>query len=149
MKLLALSIGPADNPQKYVIGAPPQLPTGGLTDTILPMIGNIVSILLVVVAIVSLFSIIASGIQWSSSGGDEKALEKAKGRLKYSIIGLIVALISFGIIQFIAGFFGVSSPFPHPVKACVQNDHACSQNSDCCSNNCIPRSGAPGIMMCN
>lgn len=106
MKLLTLSVG------QYTIGAPAQLPKGGFSDTILPMAGNLVSILLAVVAIISIFSIIASGIQWSSSGGDEKAVEKAKGRLKYSIIGLIVALLSFFIIQFIANFFGVSSPFP-------------------------------------
>lgn len=149
MKLLAFSIGPADNPNKYPVGAPPQLPQGGFEDKILPLIGNAIEILLVVVAVVSLFSIIVSGIQWSTSGGDEKAVEKAKGRLKYSVIGLIVALLSFFIIQFIASFFGISSTFPAPVKSCVQNNHACSQNSDCCSSNCIPRPGAPGIKMCN
>lgn len=105
-ELIALGVG------NVTITGAPQMPTGGV-DTIFAIIGNLISLLLVIVAVASLFSIIFSGIQWTTSGGDEKNIEKARGRLKYSLIGLIVALLSFFIIQFIGSFFGISTPFPN------------------------------------
>lgn len=103
--LIALNIGTGASP--ISIQAPPVLPTGDILGTILT---NAVTILIVVAIALSLFFIIVSGIKWTTSGGDEKQVEAARSRLKYAVLGLIVALSSFFIIQFIAKFFGVSSP---------------------------------------
>jgi len=146
-KLLALSVG------DYNIGAPPQMPKDGL-NTLLGAFNNLLTILLIIVIVLALFSIILSGIQWITSGGDEKGLEKARGRLKYSIIGLIVGLLSFFIIQFIANFFGVSTLINTTPKgkACIPKGQAgCENISDCCrgASSCQEITGAHGIKFCN
>jgi hypothetical protein len=106
-KLLALSIGPPDNPNKYPIQAPAVLPTGG-ENKLQDIVGNAVELFLIVAIALALLFTILSGIRWITSGGDEKQLERARNSLKYSIVGLIVALSAFFLISFIGNFFRVS-----------------------------------------
>jgi hypothetical protein len=123
--LIALQIG------NVALETPAQMPSGGLP-YIINLIGNLISMLLVIVAVVALFSLIYTGIQWTTSGGDEKKIEAAKGRLKYSIIGLIVSLTAFGVIQFIGNFFGVSTPF----AGRAPRIDTCSSASRYCASRC-------------
>ena len=107
-KLLALSIGThIAGENGFNIQAPSVLPQGDILRGILT---NAVSLLIIAAIVISLFFIILSGIRWTTSGGDEKQVEAAKGTLKYAIIGLIIALSSFFIIQIVGNFFGVGNP---------------------------------------
>lgn len=63
---------------------------------------NIISTLLLFVGIVALFLIIYSGIKFTTSGGDAKQAEGAQKTLTYAILGLVVVLFSFFIINVIA-----------------------------------------------
>lgn len=87
--------------------APAGIPTGGLC-----MVNNLIKIavegLLVISALLALFFLIIGGIKWITSGGDKSGVEGARKTLTYAIIGLIVALLSFMIINFIGGVFGVN-----------------------------------------
>lgn len=62
------------------------------------------TIIIIGIALTAIFIIIA-GIQWITSGGNKEGLQKAKARITYSIIGLIVILLSFFIIKVIGGLF--------------------------------------------
>lgn len=104
-KLIALTIGTGVSP--IPIQAPPVLPQGNILETIFT---NGVTLLIIAVIVISLFFIIIAGISWTTSGGDEKQIEGAKGRLKYAIIGLILTLASFFIILLIGHFFGIRHP---------------------------------------
>ena len=64
---------------------------------------------IVLAGIVALFLIIYSGIKFINSGGDPKSIDAAKKALTYALIGLIVVLLSFFIINFIATFTGVDA----------------------------------------
>ena len=59
------------------------------------------------IGIVSLFMIIFAGIKYITSGGG-KQVEEAKNILTYAIIGLVLVLLSFFIVNIIAGLTGVT-----------------------------------------
>lgn len=53
------------------------------------------------VGIVVVIAIIASGIQYSTSEGNAEATQKAKSRIRSTIIGLIVYVLAFSLFQFL------------------------------------------------
>lgn len=73
--------------------------------------GNIlmfgVQVLLTVAIIISLFSLVWAGIQWTMSEGNKQKLEAVRSRVIFSILGLIISLMAFTIVFFVTNFFGV------------------------------------------
>jgi hypothetical protein len=69
---------------------------------------NIIAAALSFVGIVALFLIVWAGIQMTLSGGDPKKVEGAKGIMTYAIIGLVIVLLSFGILYFIGYITGTT-----------------------------------------
>lgn len=69
---------------------------------------NLVFAVLIFAGIIALLFIIISGIKFLISGGDPKQVEGARKTLTYAIIGLVVILLSFAIINLIAGVTGVT-----------------------------------------
>ncbi len=73
------------------------------TDNISKYITIIVNILLYILGAVSVLVIIISGIYYVISLGDSSAIAKAKNTLLYAVIGLIVALLAYAIVNFVLG----------------------------------------------
>ena len=73
------------------------------TETIPSYITKIVSGLLYILGVVSVIVIIIAGVFYTTSVGDPKMVEKAKNTLMYAVIGLVVALLSYAIVSFVAG----------------------------------------------
>lgn len=73
-----------------------------------PFIGKIIIILLIVAIIISLIFLIYGGIKWIISGGDKTAVESARNHIIAAIVGLIIALLAFFIVQFVLGLLGIS-----------------------------------------
>ena len=69
---------------------------------------NLVAAALGFAGVVALFLIVYSGIRFITSSGDPKAVEGARNTLTWAIIGLIVIILSFTIIKFIAVFTGAT-----------------------------------------
>lgn len=106
MSFLALTIpkGPNGSVQ---INAPAGIPTGGI-NTVAKVVGNTLTLLLIVAVILTLIYLILGGIAWINSGGDKQKITQARSRLTFAIIGLIVALGSFFIINVIGYIFKVN-----------------------------------------
>lgn len=71
--------------------------------------------------IIALALIIFSGIKFITSGGDPKQVEGARKTLTFAVAGLILILISFAILIFLARITGVEclTGFPQKgFKAC-------------------------------
>lgn len=68
---------------------------------------NLINIALIFCGIVAVAFIIVAGFKLQQSGGDTKQVESAKGTLTYAIIGLILVLLSFFIINLISYITGV------------------------------------------
>jgi cytochrome bd-type quinol oxidase subunit 2 len=66
---------------------------------------DIANNLVTVVTVAAVIGIIISGIIWASATGDEEKISKAKRYLKWSIIGLVVALVSFSVVRLVVSIF--------------------------------------------
>jgi hypothetical protein len=51
--------------------------------------------------------LIVGAIQWISSGGDKQGVETARGKVTSALIGLVILLAVFAILQLINTFFNV------------------------------------------
>ncbi len=63
------------------------------------ILSNLMSWLLGILGVIGIMAFVISGMQYLLSAGDEKTAETAKTNMKYSIIGIIVALSGFIVIQ--------------------------------------------------
>ena len=70
--------------------------------TVSTILSNVASWLLGIFTTVAIIAFVISGAQYLLSAGEEKALETAKRNMKYSIVGVIVGLSGFVIIQAIS-----------------------------------------------
>lgn len=70
------------------------------------LMGTVSTILTAVIGIVGILAVIMivyGGIQYTMSAGDAGKVKKAKDTILYGIIGLIVALLAFAIVNFVLG----------------------------------------------
>ncbi|MFH1832786.1 MAG: hypothetical protein ABH816_01280 [Candidatus Levyibacteriota bacterium] len=72
------------------------------------IVGRIIILLLIIAVIVSVFFLIYGGIKWTTSGGDKTAVEGARNHIVAAIVGLIISLLAFFIINFVGSFFGLN-----------------------------------------
>ena len=101
MAQLALTL-----PGGQTISAPSQVPTGGL-NTVAKVIGNALTILLIVAVILTLIYLILGGMTWIRSGGDKQKIAQARSRITYAIIGLIIMALSLIIVNVFTNALGV------------------------------------------
>ena len=69
---------------------------------------NVLELLLSVIGIVAIISLVIGGGTYLTAYGDEKRLDSAKKIVKFSIIGITVALASLIIVKQIARLFGMN-----------------------------------------
>lgn len=87
------------------------VPNAGNTatfDCLTVIFQNVVTAALLFAGIVALFMIILGGIKFLTSGGDPKQVEGARNTLTWAIIGLILILLSFFILNLIGFITGVN-----------------------------------------
>ncbi len=70
-------------------------------DPLTASIANIVNILLVVVGMAAVIAIIIGGLRYILSQGNEKSIEGAKSTILYAVIGLVVAVLAYAIVNFV------------------------------------------------
>lgn len=68
-------------------------------------VGKIVTILLILAIILTLLYLIYGGIKWITSGGDKGKVDAARSHITAAIVGLIIALLSFFILNVITYVF--------------------------------------------
>ncbi len=60
-----------------------------------------VNVLLFVIGALSVIMIIYGGIRYVTSGGDQGAITSAKNTIMYSVVGLVVAILAYAIVNFV------------------------------------------------
>jgi multisubunit Na+/H+ antiporter MnhB subunit len=66
---------------------------------------TITSVLLFVVGAISVIMIIIGGLRYVVSGGDSSNITAAKNTVLYAIVGLIVSLLAYAVINFVLTSF--------------------------------------------
>lgn len=72
------------------------------------ILSNLITLFLIVAVVVALFFLIYGGIRWIVSGGDKTAVETARNTIIAAIVGLVIALLAFFILNFVGNLFNIS-----------------------------------------
>ena len=78
---------------------------GGNAISLEARIKTIANILLFILGAIAVVMIIIGGIKYATSNGDSSAITSAKNTILYSVIGLIVAILAYAIVNFILDAF--------------------------------------------
>ena len=70
---------------------------------------TITNVLLFIIGAVAVIMLIIGGIRYTVSGGDSGSVTSAKNTILYAVVGLIVAILAFAIINFVLGSFSGST----------------------------------------
>lgn len=65
------------------------------------LVQDIINLLLTAIAIVSVIMLIIGGFKYTTSNGDANQVTAAKNTIMYSIIGLVVAIFAYAIVDFV------------------------------------------------
>lgn len=83
------------------------LPTGSIYE----IISATLSWLLGILGFIAVIGFVISGILYLTAAGNESQIEKAKSAMTYSIVGVIVALMGWVIIQAVQAWLGTATSF--------------------------------------
>lgn len=72
---------------------------------ILILVANAISILMLVAGAVAVGFIIAGGFMYIASSGEPANIKKAKETIVNAVVGLIIAMLSFGVVKFATSGF--------------------------------------------
>jgi type IV secretion system pilin len=75
------------------------------SDDLGKMVKTIINTILVVIGMISVIMIVVGGFRYTTSNGDSAAIKTAKDTILYSVVGLVVAIMSFSIVNFVVGRF--------------------------------------------
>ena len=65
------------------------------------LIQDIISTLLFILGIIAVIMIIVGGIRYALSSGDSNQMKSARDTIIYAVVGLVVALLSYAIVNFV------------------------------------------------
>lgn len=66
---------------------------------------TITNVLLFLIGAVSVIMLIIGGIRYTVSGGDSTAVTSAKNTILYAVVGIVVALLAYAVVNFVLGSF--------------------------------------------
>lgn len=66
---------------------------------------TIVNVLLFIIGAISVIMLIIGGIRYTVSGGDSSAVTAAKNTILYAVVGIIVAILAYAIVNFVITSF--------------------------------------------
>ena len=69
------------------------------------LIQTIINILLFVLGAIAVIMIVVGGIRYTTSNGDSSAITGAKNTILYAVVGLVIALLAYAIVNFVLGAF--------------------------------------------
>lgn len=64
---------------------------------------TITNILLFIIGAIAVIMLVIGGIRYTTSNGDSNSVSAAKNTILYAIIGIIVAILAYAIVNFVVG----------------------------------------------
>lgn len=78
---------------------------GSKTNTVNKAIKAVVNTLLFVLGAVAVIMIVIGGLKYTTSNGDQERIKSAKNTILYAVIGLVVAIMAYAIVDFVLDAF--------------------------------------------
>ena len=76
--------------------------------TIPSIVSGLIRLSLVIAAIVFFFILVIGGIKWIASGGDKAQTEGARSQITAALVGLVIVVSAWAIVELINRFFGIN-----------------------------------------
>ncbi|QQG50857.1 MAG: hypothetical protein HZB75_05060 [Candidatus Saccharibacteria bacterium] len=70
---------------------------------------TITNVLLFIIGAISVIMLIIGGIRYVVSGGDSGAVTSAKNTILYAIVGIVVAILAYALVNFVIGSFAADA----------------------------------------
>lgn len=70
---------------------------------------TITNVLLFIIGAIAVIMLVIGGIRYTVSGGDQAAVTSAKNTILYAIVGIIVAILAYAIVNFVVTSFAGDS----------------------------------------
>lgn len=85
----------------------------GHTTNLMGSVKQIINVVLGVIGVVAVVMIILGGVSYTTSQGDPEKIKKGKNTILYGIIGLVVAMLAFAVVNFVLkNVFGGGTAVP-------------------------------------
>ncbi|MBP7760285.1 hypothetical protein KA093_00650 [Candidatus Saccharibacteria bacterium] len=75
--------------------------TNGSTNDVAGFVKSIINLLLYILGAIAVLMIVIGGIRYTTSGGDQSGVKGAKDTILYAVIGLVVAMMAYAIVNFV------------------------------------------------
>jgi predicted membrane channel-forming protein YqfA (hemolysin III family) len=85
------------------------IPITGTGNSLSGYITNIANALIFLVGAVAVIMVIIGALKFVVSMGDAKRIENARNTIMYAIVGVVIAMCSFAIVNFVLGALNKSS----------------------------------------
>ncbi|MBU0978701.1 MAG: pilin [Patescibacteria group bacterium] len=72
------------------------------------LIANVFTVIITLIGVAAFVMFVVGSLTWLTAGGNSNNMEKAKKSFTYAVVGIVVALSAFIIINLIASFTGVN-----------------------------------------
>ena len=66
-------------------------------------ISVVINVIIGIIGLVAVVVVILGGFQYMTSSGDSTKVKKAKDTILYGIVGLVIALLAYAIVNFVLG----------------------------------------------
>ena len=64
---------------------------------------RIISTLFIVIGLIAVIIIVIGGLRYVLSAGDQNAVNSAKNTILYAVIGLVISILAYAIVNFVIG----------------------------------------------
>ncbi|MFV0484981.1 MAG: Mbov_0395 family pilin-like conjugal transfer protein [Candidatus Saccharimonadales bacterium] len=89
----------ASNP--VIDGAENVVDSTGLNDDLISPVQALINAFIGLIGLVAVIMIILGAVQMQTSQGDSGKVKKARDTMMYGIIGLVIAILAFSIVNFV------------------------------------------------
>jgi len=72
------------------------------------LVANVFTVVITIIGLAGFIMFIIGGITWMISGGDSSKVQSARGSMTYAVVGIVVTLSAFIILNLISSFTGIS-----------------------------------------
>lgn len=103
--IVSVSAVSSDSDVKNGVEAAKGSNSGMASGNLTSIIGIVVNTMLFIVGVLAVIMIIYSGIRYTTSGGNSNSVTAAKNTLIYSIVGLVVAIIAYALVNWVLDIF--------------------------------------------
>lgn len=66
-------------------------------------IGDVLSAVFILVGGLAVLFLLIGAVRYVTSGGDQGMVQQAKNTIMYAVIGIVISLSAFAIVQFVVG----------------------------------------------